>query len=135
MRPLCFLTAALPAVALALGCIALLVWSALIFIVDRSEFVHPDPGAWRTWLGWGWVWTSLVQLITYIAWALGSKELRWSLRLQWALWLVVGNVFVVPWFLYCKYTRSTRQGVVSLLRADRSFRTLLGRAAHRVQKR
>ena len=54
---------------------------------------------------WAGIYVTMIQLPLYTAWAIASNEIPWKARAYWIVLLWVGNMIVIPCFLYAKYFR------------------------------
>jgi len=117
-----FVIAAVPALLLPFSLILLTFLSLISLFYNPAEFYNPVSFAFRSQLGFLAIYATLFQIPIYILWVITSKELDWRMRTLWTVFIFGGNMFTIPWFLYCKFTGSTHLTAIMLLKADRSFR-------------
>ncbi len=117
-----YAVAAVPAVFLPLSYLAMIVWA---FVGLLPAAMRNDPpsstepsGIIRT-IGLTGYYGTLIQWPFYLAWAAVSRELSIRIRALWMVAILVGNMFVIPWFLDCKYRDTTQTALIRRLRRGR----------------
>jgi len=68
------------------------------------------------WILWIGIYATFIQWPFYLLWVLVSKELSVKLRIVWIVIIVVGNMLTMPWFLWCKYRRRTREALLGIFK-------------------
>jgi hypothetical protein len=111
---LAYLLAAIPALFLPISYIVLVGWVIVDFtlalVTDNWAFELPE--ILKT-IGWVAIYATFIQLPPYIAWAALSNHLTTRARILWTIILFIGNMFAIPWFLYCQYTRTAQTALIS----------------------
>ena len=67
---------------------------------------------------------TFVQWPFYFLWVGLSRELSLRQRSAWWIVIFIGNMFAMPYFLWCKYRRKTIEGLLSIIGRKR-IRTYL----------
>ena len=112
-RAAMYLSAAIPAVYLPLAYLALVV-HVLVAVVSRTDVaVAKHSALWH--FGTVAIALTFVQWPAYFAWVGLSRELSFRQKAAWWIVIVVGNMFAMPYFLWCKYRRKTVEGLLSIM--------------------
>lgn len=55
------------------------------------------------WIGMVAIWLTLIQWPFYFLWVGMSRELLVKQKIAWMIIIFIGNMFAIPYFLWCKY--------------------------------
>jgi len=108
-REIRFLIAAIPAGFLPVAYV-LLVVHLLIAAVTGVD-ITPERGGSLWWIGTVAIWLTLAQWPFYFLWVVISPELTVRQKLTWGVVIFLGNMFAMPYFLWCKYRNNAASGL------------------------
>jgi hypothetical protein len=114
-----FALAAVPAVFLAVSYVVMCGFAVCVVIPTLMRGGSgPKPGEFPAvvWILRAGLYATLFQWPFYLAWAACSRELTARLRVLWLAYLILMNMFAMPWFLYCKYRGTTQTAVSRTMR-------------------
>jgi hypothetical protein len=105
--------AAIPAGYLPLTYIGLILhFSYCIISNTQVEFVEATV---MWWFGYVAIWATLIQLFFYFIWICISSEFTQKQKYAWNIAMFLGNMFIIPYFLWCKYQNKTVSGLLYLV--------------------
>ena len=112
-----FLIAAIPAGFLPVSYVVLVI-HILLSIVQGTE-TTPDEGGWLRWNGTVAIWMTFIQWPFYLLWVAVSTELSFRQKVGWGVVIFLLNMFAMPYFLWCKFQRTTVSGLLAIIGRQR----------------
>jgi len=79
----------------------------------------PAQGGWLWWIGVVAIWLTLIQWPFYFLWVAISPELSVRQKVGWGVIILLGNMFAMPYFLWCKFRRRTVPGLLAIIGRQR----------------
>ena len=87
----------------------------VLYSLATGTDITPEHGSLFWWGGWIAICATVAQWPLYFAWALVSSELSMRQRVAWSVVILLGNMFAMPYFLWCKHGCRTRDGLLRLI--------------------
>jgi hypothetical protein len=113
MRNALYILAAVPAGYLPVAYVWM-IGHVVCSIFSLSEF-SPAEGSPLALGGYAAIYATVIQWPFYFAWAAFSSEISLRQRIAWLVVLFLGNMFAMPYFLWCKYTGTTQEGLLRIV--------------------
>ena len=112
-----FLVAAIPACFLPASYVVLVI-HVIVSIVRGAE-IRPDEGGWLWWISTIAIWMTVIQWPFYLLWVAVSTELSFRQKAGWGVVIFLLNMFAMPYFLWCKFRRTTVSGLLAIIGRQR----------------
>lgn len=113
--------AAVPALFLPFSYIYVIGWflvSISMGLPDYSKDPNTIANILFYWIGYGGIYGTFIQWPIYILWAISSRQLTVRVRVLWISLLVIGNMFAIPYFLYCMYRGTAQTALIRGIRQE-----------------
>ena len=112
-----FLIAAIPAGFLPVSYVVLVL--CMVVSLVKGSLIRPDEGGWLWWIGTVAIWMTFIQWPFYLLWVAVSPELSVRQKVGWGVVIFLLNMFAMPYFLWCKFRRTTVSGLLALIGRQR----------------
>ena len=109
-----FIIASIPAGFLPAGYVLLLLIHLPIAVLSGWD-ITPERSGSLWWIGTLAIWLTIIQWPFYFLWVAISPELSLRQKIAWGIAIFLGNMFAMPYFLWCKYRNSTISGLLSII--------------------
>lgn len=108
-RETVFLIAAIPAGFLPIAYAVLVVHVLIVTVTGVG--ITPELGGPLWWIGTAAIWLTIAQWPFYLLWVAISPELTVRQKVAWSVVIFLGNIFAMPYFLWCKYRNNAALGL------------------------
>ena len=95
--------------------LALIIMTCAVYAIASGRGAPPAKYSLSYWMCVTVIVATCVQWALYTAWVLLSKQLSVRYKTAWIIAIIIGNMLIMPYLLYCMYKRDLVTGLKRII--------------------